>query len=316
MVRKWSTEDIEPHEQFSYWNEAVCEELLNFELGRRNSGPFQATLTSLQVGSIAINQARSDEHTGSLTQYRIGRSAENYFLLHIQTSSKVIIQQHGCETTLCPGDALLLDSLYPFHLDFPKKFDCYSVKIPRKELRPLLNNPIKATVSPILARSPLGQSVSHYIRFLETISSDKPSNEQISLILNNLLGLIAVGTSASADGREAGHQGWQASKALRIKHFILANLDDPELTPIKIANQMNISTSYLHKIFAREQQTVGNFIREQRLRQTAMALRDERNDHYTISELALRYGFNDLSNFWRSFRQRFDMTPREFRVHH
>jgi len=42
-------------------------------------------------------------------------------------------------------------------------------------------------------------------------------------------------------------------------------------------------------------------------------LRDENQRASNISEIAYRWGFNDLSHFNKAFRARFDMTPREWR---
>ena len=43
------------------------------------------------------------------------------------------------------------------------------------------------------------------------------------------------------------------------------------------------------------------------------ALRDENQRGFNISDIAYRWGFNDLSHFNKVFRARFDQTPREWR---
>jgi AraC-like DNA-binding protein len=42
-------------------------------------------------------------------------------------------------------------------------------------------------------------------------------------------------------------------------------------------------------------------------------LRDENQQPLKISDVAYRWGFNDLSYFNKTFRARFDMSPREWR---
>ena len=46
---------------------------------------------------------------------------------------------------------------------------------------------------------------------------------------------------------------------------------------------------------------------------SAQALRDPNQERGSVSEIAYRWGFNDLSHFNRSFRAHFAMTPREWR---
>ena len=52
---------------------------------------------------------------------------------------------------------------------------------------------------------------------------------------------------------------------------------------------------------------------DHRLEVCALALRDPRQRASNISEIAYRWGFNDLSYFNKAFRARFDMTPGEWR---
>jgi AraC-like DNA-binding protein len=47
--------------------------------------------------------------------------------------------------------------------------------------------------------------------------------------------------------------------------------------------------------------------------QCRTALRDQHQRALNISAIAYNWGFNDLSYFTKSFRVRFDMTPREWR---
>jgi len=50
-----------------------------------------------------------------------------------------------------------------------------------------------------------------------------------------------------------------------------------------------------------------------RLGECRAALRDQGQKALNISDIAFRWGFNDLSYFNRSFRGRFEMTPRQWR---
>jgi AraC-like DNA-binding protein len=52
---------------------------------------------------------------------------------------------------------------------------------------------------------------------------------------------------------------------------------------------------------------------ENRLDTCRAALRDDRQRALNISEIAYRWGFSDLSHFNKTFRQRFDCTPGEWR---
>ena len=52
---------------------------------------------------------------------------------------------------------------------------------------------------------------------------------------------------------------------------------------------------------------------DNRLAACSVALRDRNQRDLNISEIAYRWGFNDLSHFNKAFRARYDQTPREWR---
>jgi len=52
---------------------------------------------------------------------------------------------------------------------------------------------------------------------------------------------------------------------------------------------------------------------ENRLERCSTALRDPHQRRHNISEVAYRWGFNDLSYFNKAFRGQFGMTPGDWR---
>lgn len=311
--QKLTTSSVKHQEQFSYWSDAVCNKILSVELNRQGRGSFKGMIQAYPFGSFSINEVKSEEHTADLTNHGISRLKSHYYKFHIQKKSIALVRQNGCETILNPGDAILIDSSSPFQLVFPNYFECFSIKIPRERLRPLLKDPRAATTKPIASRSPLCQAIKHYIHFLIDIAGKPLGVDQLESYLDNLLRLIAVTTSAPADSKLVSHLSQLEKKISRIKRYILDNLEDPDLTPAKVANHFSISASYLHKLFAKEEQTFGNFLRGQRLEYAAKFLQNQLSYRHTITDLAYQLGFNDLSYFWRSFRERYGMTPRAFR---
>ena len=61
--------------------------------------------------------------------------------------------------------------------------------------------------------------------------------------------------------------------------------------------------------------TLSRYILEQRLEQCAKNLRNPLLAHLTITEIALQWGFNDMSHFSRVFRSRYGESPRAMRGH-
>ncbi len=95
--------------------------------------------------------------------------------------------------------------------------------------------------------------------------------------------------------------------------FCRQHLHDPSLSPQMVADHLGISLRTLHSRFRQIGSTFGRWMLEHRLDACRLALRDAGQRALNISEIAYRWGFNDLSHFNKTFRQRFDCTPGEWR---
>ncbi len=112
---------------------------------------------------------------------------------------------------------------------------------------------------------------------------------------------------------EAGGTATQAAILHRLCQTIERRLDDPDLTPARVAETEGISERYLQKLFEGSGSSFTHYLRERRLQRTSAELSNPAEAHHSISEIAYRNGFNDSAHFSRAFRHRFGLSPREFR---
>jgi AraC-like DNA-binding protein len=99
----------------------------------------------------------------------------------------------------------------------------------------------------------------------------------------------------------------------RVCQKIEGQLDDPALTPARVAQAEGISERYLQKLFEGADDNFTHYVRERRLQHARADLGNPAEAPRTISEIAYRYGFADSAHFSRTFRHRFGVSPREFR---
>jgi acetamidase/formamidase/AraC-like DNA-binding protein len=112
---------------------------------------------------------------------------------------------------------------------------------------------------------------------------------------------------------ETGGTATQAAILHRLCQTIERKLDDPDLTPVRVAALEGISERYLQKLFEGSGSSFTHYLRERRLQRTSAELSNSAQAHHSISEIAFRNGFNDSAHFSRAFRHRFGLSPREFR---
>ena len=99
----------------------------------------------------------------------------------------------------------------------------------------------------------------------------------------------------------------------RIRAFIHRNLADPDLTIERIAERMQCTKRYLHKVFSDEGETLNQYIWAQRLELCRKHLSRAELAGKSITEIAFACGFSNAAHFSRSFRARFGQPPRAFR---
>ncbi|MFD9064486.1 helix-turn-helix domain-containing protein [Kitasatospora purpeofusca] len=100
----------------------------------------------------------------------------------------------------------------------------------------------------------------------------------------------------------------------RTKEYILRRLDDPALTPERIAAAHHFSVRYLHKLYQYEGVTVGRWIQRRRLEMCRRELARPSARPATVAAVAKRWGFVSTSHFSRVFRAAYGVAPREWQA--
>ena len=145
---------------------------------------------------------------------------------------------------------------------------------------------------------------------MELTSGDFSLNEgETGLLADSLCNLVALAAAEGIPSRRL--QGELQIEALLA--FCRQHLGDADLSPQRAADHLGISVRTLHSRFRGIGQSFGRWLLENRLEGCSVALRDANQRTLNISEIAYRWGFNDLSYFNKAFRAQFDMTPGEWR---
>ncbi len=135
------------------------------------------------------------------------------------------------------------------------------------------------------------------------------TDSAIALLTENVCNLLALASASEiAPARMQPELQIEAMLAFCRQH-----LHDAELAPQRVADHLGVSVRTLHLRFKQIGHSFGRFVLEERLKACSAALRDPFQRDANISDIAYRWGFNDLSHFNRSFRARFGRTPAEWR---
>ena len=90
-------------------------------------------------------------------------------------------------------------------------------------------------------------------------------------------------------------------------------LAQPQLSPETVAPRFRISARTLQRHFEADGTSFSEYVLGRRLAHVHAALGDPRGDTRGIAELALAFGFGNISYFNRRFRARYGAAPSDIR---
>jgi AraC-like DNA-binding protein len=306
-----STEAVPAAEQFAYWRDIVCQTFLPVQprRGRSDAEGFAGTIAGRAVGPLTISRISSQAQRVCRTRRLIERDAGDTVYLNVQLRGQGRAAQDGRRASQRPGEMAIVDGTRPFELEFDGDFEQLCVTFPVELLAPRLALPQAMSAVRIPGDEGLGGLLVAQLRYL-TEAAGSLDRQGASLVADRLVELTALSLGrASSLPRSAG-----AALLLQAAlDDVERNLGDPDLAPAAVAARVNVSTRYLHRLFAEQGTSFGRWVLRRRLERCRQDLADPALAHLTISQIAERWGFRDRSHFARAFRARYQLAPREWR---
>ena len=99
----------------------------------------------------------------------------------------------------------------------------------------------------------------------------------------------------------------------RAKAHVESNLHDPTLDPAQLASVTGVSLRRLQELFHERGQHISDYIWDRRLAAAAKRLADPAFLHLPLGTLAYGCGFASQPHFSRRFKDRFGLSPRDYR---
>ena len=234
------------------------------------------------------------------------------FLVSLQVEGRAVVQQDDRKASLGPGDFALYDGDRPYEMALEGPFEQIVLRLPANALRGSLRDLGRLTAVAVRGDHIEGRLLVEMIRTLwrdfetlEPAARLAVSNGVVNLLIAGLHTLVVADASPSPDSSFVHLE--------RIKRLVDSKLGDPELTVTSIARQLGLSTGHLHRIFKAEAVPLAHYIWLRRLEACSRDLLDPRLSARSIGEVAYRRGFKDAAHFSRSFKERFGISPREWR---
>jgi AraC family transcriptional regulator, positive regulator of tynA and feaB len=308
-----STSGICERDRFDYWHGVVCKAVVDLDPQPLGQVRFDASSNSVMWDGMAVSRIRASAHRVSRLPSAIARSGADLLVFNFVVRGEALVEQDGRTVHLRAGDGAVCDAERTYKLRFDESFDVASIKIPRSAFAQSTSRIHRITA---LSLANVGQlcpmlfayavSFSETASRLGTSSSDK--------VFRNYRDLLRAAIDEAVLGAPLPLSEYRATALMRVKEFVEQHADSYQLDAARVAIELKLSPRYINKLMEGEGLSLSRYIWKRRIERAAASLVDPHLSGASISETAMRHGFNDLSHFSHTFRDRFGMSPREFRA--
>lgn len=312
-----TTAGVAPRDRLSYWIDAVCSTYVQLDCDNPFAGDaggsIDGEIRADRLASLELSRVTATAQHVRRTPARIAAAGEDYFLVSIQAEGSGAVVQDGRRAELLPGDFALYDSTRPYELVFERPFQQYVLMLPGATLRSQLRDTQALTARRVCGARGAGHLM---IGMIRTLADDIDTLEPASAaaVADSVNNILLAGLSTLPRAAPPAVSQLTALHREQIKDHVRRHLRDPALSVARIAAELRLSPSTLHRVFAGEPCSLSDWIWAQRLEAIKRELCDPARAARSVSELAFAWGFNDAAHFSRAFRARFGCAPREMRA--
>ena len=310
-MQAWSTRGMPAAHKLAYWNALSSESIAAMEVTPRDARAFEGEMLCQAVGPLTVIDVRSAAVRLAHTRDHVRRlDTPSYILLAPLQGRMQLSVDHGQSVDVETGELCLLDHARTYQLEHGDGMRTLCVDIPRATLDALLPAPARAVG---LRLAPRRGAVRLLGGLLRELGAELQPGAQASFTPAFAQGLLGFIAEAYASEPECMPESADDARAAALRLRIDARLAEPELAPRDIAHEAGISERRLRALLATQGEGFAAYLLRRRLERCAAWLRDARWCNVSITQIAFRAGFNNATHFGHAFRERFGVTPREWR---
>lgn len=306
---RFSTGDVPKAERRQAWREVLTR--LRLPLGEPpEQDPFRGEVSCI-VSPLGMDFAVMSASAQAISGRNPNQPAAVWLAVLLRGEASFFDGE--TTTALQVGDIIYGPSGMHAALRLQTAFRLLFISAPRVALDHRLIAPLSLKVGRLPGDSGLGHVFSGLLRAtadtLDDLTSEQLRPVELALTEFLVANLAAQGSPAAEGGATAA----RAAHLHRVCQTIETMLSDPELTLDAVADADGISSRSLQKLFAAAGQNFSTYLRVRRLERCSLDLTSPMFATLSISEICFRWGFNGSAHFSRAFKDRYGVSPRDYR---
>lgn len=304
-----STDVVAPRERAPQWCEWIHQHFGGLHSDLYGDTAFDGHLRASQAGDVILTRLEADRHRVLRTPSMVRTSETAYLKIVAPWQGSASVQQQGREACARDGAWVIYDTTNAYEIANPERCDHLIVMVPKDDVTER-----QLRLDGVMARRLGASGISRVA--LETMrntyqelpnmseAAAQGAGEMIKQLVRLSLQELA-GMETAVTQREALRD--------RIRTYVQQHLRDPQLSVDAIARALNCSRRHLYNAFAGEGESIAAYIQRLRLQACVRDLQQSGPHARPITDIALSWGFGNLSHFSRVFRDHTGKSPSEFR---
>jgi AraC-like DNA-binding protein len=304
------TDLVPPAERVGFFGDWVGRLFQGLKNDAYGDADFDGRARTLRAGEVVLTRLEATRHRVTRAPSIARHTEVPYLKIVAPWKGCAGVEQKGRETWVTPGQWSIYDTTDSYAVANPERVEHLIVMLPRAMLAER-----GLALEPLMARR-LGGSggvstlALHTMRnaFAELPSMPEAAARGVGDAITQLVHLSLLdlaGHATAQTQREALRE--------RIKQHVAQHLADPRLTVDEIARALGVSRRQLYNAFSEEPDGVAGYVLARRLDACRRLLADRANDHRSLTDIALGFGFQNMAHFSRVFRSHLGMAPSDYR---
>ncbi len=302
------------------WRDAVCATFVRLECTPERHAPLHGRIESRVLGDLHVARVTSSPQQVQRTAARAASADEAFVLMSVQLRGRTVVRQDSMEADLRPGSIAFYDTTRPYTLTLPADFDQIVMHLPHAALERAVPGGLDCMARCIGAANPFAQALvaiapqlMHLTATLPPALVERTAAAAQELIALALASLTQVGSGNAAPRLATTGRLGARSDALvwRARDVMGRRLHQADLTPAAVAAEVGVSLRRLQEAFQAQGCTVADTLWDMRLEMARALLGAAAR--VSIGGVAQRAGFVDPAHFSHRFRQRYGLSPRDYR---
>ncbi|MCI1838832.1 MULTISPECIES: helix-turn-helix domain-containing protein [Achromobacter] len=295
------------------WQENISNTFVPLEVSAADPSHFRSSVAVDALGWMQICEMRTGAQRVRRTKTLAERAEASGYKVTLQLDGRSEIRQAARTALLMPGEWGIYDTTRPYEVDVDDNAHFLVMQVPGKQSEAWLPAMRNAVARSFSARHGCGRMAMDLLRVAlseHAHLSDSAARDAANAVMQ-MMGLD-ISERAGGGGPQDPAELRQA-QLRRVQQYLIENLHDPELSPATAAVALRVSRRYLYNLFAQAATTPADFILGARLERCRDMLADTAQTARQIGEIAFRHGFSDAARFSHAFRNRYGVSPSEYR---